>query len=63
MTPPDPYNGYMYNYVQGIDSSICLSVVSGDDPIRTNKNVRDYRGSLEISLNDKDPYLGVLTID
>lgn len=37
-------------------------MVSYDDLIITNKKVRDYRGPLEISLNDKNPSLGVLTI-
>lgn len=41
----------MYGYVWGIDAPICMFMVSGNDPIVINENVRDYIKELKMCLN------------
>ena len=45
------YNIYMYNCVWSDDAWTCLFMVGGDDPIKTDENVKDCLRALALFLN------------
>jgi len=45
------YNIYMYNCVWSDDAWTCLFMVGGDDPIKTDENIKDCLRALELFLN------------